>query len=301
MTKLATSALVVVSLLASSPALAEEKQVLVFPLTGHLAKPPGDAVLPRLTQVVARAAGLTGAKVSTSRASFEDGAALAGCAAPEPTCLGSVAEALAVDHVVLGHVEPVAGGSKVVLYAFVNGKLTTREFVLATGSDDQVVEQMARETPAVFVGDKPGAPIEPPPPREDEEKKPTQAPPAAVTPPPRDEGGFRADRVPAGAWWLAGGGAALAAGGAVFLGLAVSKQGEVDDAPTATAADLARLRDLEEEGELYTNVGNGLLVGGGLALVGGGAWILYRGYSSEGSKISLRPHGAGVNLVVELP
>jgi hypothetical protein len=94
----------------------------------------------------------------------------------------------------------------------------------------------------------------------------------------------------------------------VALVLARDRQSEVDAAPAETSPELDHLESLEDEGELYTNVGNGMLIGGGAAFLVGTVLVLYQGYSGGGdhrSSVSLAPlpaaSGAGVMLRVTLP
>ena len=286
---------------------ADDKRVLVFPLTGTVPGAPADT-LTRLTQVIARSAGLTGAEVVVGQASFDDTAVLAGCASPDPACLSQVAQSLSVDHVVLGVVTPGPGGDtiEVALTAFVNGKLTQKKFTLQITNIDAMVEELAGEVPALFLASKRAErepePVAKPKPR------PKPRPELVAPPPPPPESGFRGGRVSALSWVLAGSGLVAAGAGGVALVMARDRQAEVDGAPTATGQDLERLRDLEDEGELYTRAGNALLIGGGAALLVGGVIVLYQGYSGGGDerpRVSLSPMlgpaGAGVTLQVTLP
>lgn len=300
---LALLALAVVLAAPAGVAHAATKKVLVFRLTGSVPG-AGDAALDRLTQVVARSAGLTGAEVTTGKVSVEDAGALAGCASLDAACLAQIAAVLHVDHVVLGEVTPAADGASidVALTAFVDGKVTQEKYTIAVAPIDTMVEQLAREVPSLFVGSRTSGPGP-----GDEAAPATQASPAPAAATPAPPPAPRAHVRPY-AWWITGGGAALAAGGAIFLVLAQGKQDDVNGAPTGSVDDFHHLQDLEDQGARDTTIGNVLLVAGGAALATGVALVLYQTFThptEEGappSKVALRPlvaPGAG-GLTLEL-
>jgi len=101
-------------------------------------------------------------------------------------------------------------------------------------------------------------------------------------------GGARGHGVPRGALIVGIGGGALVLGGAVLWGLAAAKQGDIDDAPTATVADLEHLAALESDGRSYASIGNGLVIGGGLAVAAAGVWILVT-RNRERSSVQIAP------------
>jgi hypothetical protein len=251
---------------------AAKRRVLVFPLTGAIPGDPGDG-LERFTQVIARAAGLAGADVIVGSTSFDDAAALAGCGTADAACLGQVAAALSADEVVVGQVAPAAGGAGAVVTVqlFRAGAVDERTVTLHGPDVDAMETQLAREAPPWFVGP---SSITPPP-----DDKITPPPPDEPPPPPPGKRGFA--RVGTGWWVLAGAGVALAAGGGYFLMEGQSRQDEIDAAPTRTAQDLERLRELEDEGERDMKIGGGLLIGGGVLFAVSGAIILYQGLSAE--------------------
>ena len=297
----------------TASASAAPRQVLIFQLTGAVPDDPGGA-LGRLTQVVARAAGLTEAEVAIGQVTFEDTAALAGCGSTDAVCLAEIARALRVDDVVLGDVGlgAAAGTVDVSLTAFVDGTITQRTFTLSATTVDAMVAQLAREVPALFVGPSEGAPTAPAAaPELPSHLAPGRppAPPAAAEPPPAGEGGFRVERTSTSAWLIAGAGLALAGTGVAFLAIASGRQDEVDAARLETVADFERVSALEDEGRRFTAIGDGMLIGGAVGLAVGGALILYQGLSPGGEhappRVSLAPilrsAVAGVVLRVTLP
>ena len=288
----------------SAAEAARPKRVLVFPLSGSVPGDKNGAAIHRLTQVVARSAGLTGADVTVGEVTFEDASTLAGCAATGADCLAQVAKALHVDHVVLGSVAAGAddGHVKVTLIAYVNQVVSERSFELSASSVDGMVEQLAREAPALFVGEKPAAAATQP--AEPAEPAAAPEPPAPIAP----AGPSGLARVRTTTWIITGGGAVLLGTGAVLLALAKSKQDEVNAAPTETPADLDRLVALEDEGARLTTAGDVLLIGGGAVFLAGAAIAVYQatsgggGHGARDSRVSVRPlwFGRGGGLSVEL-
>ena len=105
--------------------------------------------------------------------------------------------------------------------------------------------------------------------------------------------------MPRGAIVVGVGGGALVLAGVALWGLAASTQGDIDAAPTATVADLERLVELEADADRYASLGNGLVVGGGLAVVAAGVWILWhRQHERAGVRVTpaLAPGSATVTL-----
>jgi hypothetical protein len=294
-------------------------KVLVLPFDGDLdrvtswGRAPPDG-LERLTAVVARSAGITGAEVSTGQASYADTADLMGCGTVASECLSKIAEGLGVDQVVTGAVEASDDGRRVTvsLRFYKDGEVHEKTLEIASPSFEAVVQGLARDAPDLFVGAPERAPErEPEPePAPAANPRPEPIPATALAPPPpveRDTG-FGAGRVGVLAWSVAGLGVAAAGGGAVFLWMARDRQQQVDGAPTASAADLDRLEGIEEEGERFTRFGNALLIGGSAALVVGSALIVYQGLANGGRDRSslavapaLVPGGAGINLSFEVP
>ncbi|HEU5056908.1 MAG TPA: hypothetical protein VFU21_10305 [Kofleriaceae bacterium] len=276
--RLSTGLLAAAVLLAGGVARADEPRVLVLPFSGSVPNAPDGTT--RLTQVVARAAGLTGAEVVMGQATFADAAALAGCSEETPDCFKLLADSLRVDEVVIGDVTPTADGGSVTitLKHFQQGSVDEKSLTVSAGSIDEMVKRVAREVPRLMV---PGGDTSEPPP----DRIPTTAPerePVDARPAPVDRDDDRPGRVGAMPWFLMGTGVALAAAGGGFLYAARKKQDDVDGAPIHDADDFERLVDLEDKGERYQRIGQGLLIGGGVLVAGGVVWALVRRASGSG-------------------
>lgn len=282
-------ALVAALLAGGGLARADEPRVLVLPFSGSVPNAPDGTQ--RLTQVVARAAGLTGAEVVIGQATFADAAALAGCSEETPECFKQVADSLKVSEVVIGSVEPTADGGSVTitLKHFQNGDINEKSLTVSTGSIDDMVKRVAREVPRLMVSG--GETSETPP----DDRIPSTAPEATPTSPtPAEHDRGRPGRVGALPWVLMGTGVALAGAGGGFLYMAKKKQDDVDAAPIHDTGDFERLVDLEDKGDRYTKIGQGLLIGGGALLATGVVWALVRraSGSEESSESTLAVEAA---------
>jgi hypothetical protein len=281
-------------------ARADEPRVLVLPFSGSVPNAPDGAT--RLTQVVARAAGLTGADVVVGQATFADAAALAGCSEETPECFKLVADSLRVDEVVIGDVSPTADGGSVTitLKHFQQGAVAEKSLTVSAGSIDEMVKRVAREVPRLMVAGGEGS--EPPP-----DRIPSTTPeraPVGPNPAPVERDDHRPGRIGVLPWVLMGSGVALAAAGGGFLFAAKKKQDDADGAPIHDADDFERLVDIEDKGARYTRIGQGLLIGGGVVVAGGVVWALVRraSGSSEPSEpamaLDVAPRGDGLGFAV---
>jgi hypothetical protein len=286
---------------------ADRRRVLVLPLSGSVPGAPDG--LPQLTEVVARAAGLTGEDVTIGRAPFADAAALVGCDEESVECFAALAESLRQDALVIGSVEPSADGSKVVvsLKVFRAGEIEEASFELAGESIDDIVEALARRLPRLFLGNT----TEPAPPPEPE-AEPTAGPePLPLVPDPSGprDAGPSGRGVGVAPWLVSGAGLALVGGGIGFLLVATSRQSEVNSAPIRDVDDFERLVEIEDRGARYMKIGNGLVIGGGLIAATGAALFVIRRMSGSGAyeetsvsvAPALIPDGAAVSVRVRLP
>ena len=275
------SAIVATILAIGGLARADEPRVLVLPFSGSVPNAPDGTQ--RLTQVVARAAGLTGAEVVIGQATFADAATLAGCSEETPECFKQLADSLKVNEVVIGDVAPTPDGGSVTitLKHFQNGEINEKSLTISAGSIDDMVKRVAREVPRLMVSG--GETSETPPdriPTTEPEQRPAE-------PPPPEHDRQRPGRIGLVPWVLMGTGVALAGAGGGFLFMAKKKQDDVDGAPIHDADDFERLVDLEDKGDRYTKIGQGLLIGGGAVLATGVVWALVR--RASGSDESTEP------------
>jgi hypothetical protein len=305
------ASVVIVALLAiGGHAAASPGRVLVLPLSGEV---PGAPEAPsRLTQVVGRAAGLTGADVIIGEATFADAAVMVGCSEEAPSCLSMLADALQVDHVVIGSLAMTPDEASVVVTVkvFRNDEIEERAYHLPGDDLEGMVQTLARDLPGLFL---PSSAAEPPPPAPvAKEPAPDEPAPAVTiaepTPPPSERsGGFDLRRVGPLPWVVTAGGVLLAGSGAGFLWMARDRQREVDRAPLRDLDDFHRVTALEDEGARYATLGNGLLIGGGAAVVVGVVLIALdaRAAPARDPALSLTPvplsGGAGVTLTLRIP
>jgi hypothetical protein len=266
----------------------------------------------RLTQVIARAAGLTGADVIMGKATFADASALAGCSGETPECFGLLAGSVHVDQVVIGSVEPSGDGTGVMisLKVFEDGSIEEKSLSFPTTDIEELVKRLAREAPGLFVA---GATGTTPPPETEPKPAPEPDPEPARQPDPeppvdRDDG-FSFGRVGALPWVVTVAGVAAAGVGTGLLYMGRSRQDEVDSAPISSVDDFERLRELEDEGDRYLKIGSGVAIGGGVLFVAGVILVISGGMSdsdeSERSSLSLAPMpvdgGLGFAVTVNTP
>jgi hypothetical protein len=203
--------------------------------------------------------------VARATAPIADTAVIVGCEPTEDSCLDAVAAALNVDQLLIARI--AATGAKgedatVEITAVTREARPVRQtFTVHAASRDADLAALEEQVPVMLEAGEA---------RRDEPEPPPEPVPVPVpVPVPGPE-----RRSSAGPLIVAGAGGALLVAGGVFWGLAASTQGEIDDAPTATAADLERLADLEDEARLRANVGNVLIVAGAVVAAGGVTWYL---------------------------
>jgi hypothetical protein len=192
---------------------------------------------------------------------------------------------------------PDGGSVTITLKHFQGGEIREKSLTVSAGSIDDMVKRVAREVPRLMVSG--GETSEPPPdriPATSPEQRPSE--PAQQS----DTGGGRRGKIGPWPWVVMGAGVALAGAGGGFLYAAKKRQDEVDSAPIHDADDFDRLVDLEDQGDRYTKIGQGLLIGGGVVLAGGVAWALYRrasgadGEAEPAMALDASPLEGGVGL-----
>lgn len=236
---IASSVLVVA--VAGATAHAAPRSVLVIAAT------TGDPVVDASVKAIAGA----DATIKAGAVSLADSALILGCDPEADDCRDAVTDQLAVDELVV--VTNRGDGAIMVASYRRGGAPGTRKTYPVGGADDAAGLKQLGDGTAAAVAARSVDPV----------GERTMTGPAATT-----RGG-----IPRGALYIGVGGAVLVLSGAVAWGLAGAKQGEIDDAPTATAADLAHLADLESSGRAYAAAGNGLVIGGAIALAAAGTWI----------------------------
>ena len=238
----------------------------------------------------------TDASASAGDITFAEAAAALGCKPEATACRDEVREMLAVDEVVYATATKKPGGIDVTVYRITKGG-TAREMQTTVASGQPVdkldgvaplfgAAQPAPAPPPAPPPDPAPAPVKPavtaaPRPAREPAKKdievgvleasaPEPTEPAAASPSPTPgQPMVDAPVHPHRRLQLAG----MVAGGAmVFVGFlswgqALDLQGQIDDAPTSTSADLVALRDLEKRADGAAGLGNALFLGG--AVLGG--------------------------------
>jgi hypothetical protein len=274
-----------------------DQRVLVVALTGEASGP--HAGLPeRLSGSLAGVIGQSGAQVT--RASIDDVLGLAGCGEASDECLQQALDILEVGRVVLGEVDASSGQVQVRLRLIAAGRPARSRTLSLTGGDQAALDRQFRAAAAAFWRDPDGAPT----PADAAAASPAgRAAPAVTTSsaaPGEARARFSARRVSRLAWGIAGGGAGVAAVGGLLLVAAANKQGQVDDAPTASAQDLERLVELERSGRNYSRWGSALLVVGAVTAGAGGAFIFKQGSEASRDEEASAPPGSSLALLPSL-
>jgi hypothetical protein len=269
--------------------------------------------------------------ITPGEITFSDAAAMVGCRVEDPACAGEVASTLGVDEVVIVTVSPKPPGYEInVRRAGKSGAKEATTTVPADKLDNlgalaplfgakapapafeppgggPVVKPVGPE-PAPAVTTKP--PVEPVRPETRPEVKPSDTVPDLTPMNPTEPAKttaepMRSDKQPKDRrrLYLAG----MVTGGAmVFLGVilwttASGVQGQIDEAPTRTRADLQRLQDLENKADGLAGAGNFFAVTG-LIVAGASTYFYIKNERSkkQRSKVAVVPtvfpHGAGVTF-----
>jgi hypothetical protein len=299
------AAAVSVALLAPTahPALADSRKLLVLQSEGRV----DAATRAKIDAAILRLAVAAEPQAAPGDLNFTDAATAVGCKPDDPPCKDEVLAMLAVDEIVITTVAPRPGGIAITVRRTVLGSASREAtMLLATGTPPDTLDGIAPLFASIAAPRADPAPASDP--RGDAAATPaevTQPPaPSAAAPPPEqvtltDPPSPQRRRLE-----LVGmaGGAGLVVLGLACWGVAGGVQRDIDEAPTTTAEDLARLRDLESRGDAYAGLGNLFTVGG--LVVGGVAAYLYlkdrRAASTSSARLApvLLDRGAGVVLTI---
>ena len=265
------------------------RKLTVFVLQEAPGTPPRSSA--RLTRVIVEEARKQGITVKTVNSSFADTALLLGCEPGERECQARILDQVGSDQVIHGEVAPVDRypGSLTVSLTVVrrDGEATTHQITVPADDADRSASELGAAMPGVL-----GVPVV---------ESPTSAPADEGSP---TGGRFRLDRK---SWALVGSGIALVSLGGVLWVTAGNLQNDIDNAPTATVADLDNLASLEDRARLRANVGNLFVAAGFIAASAGiiRAVIMHRRTAAESgpaptTDVAPMPvqGGAGVMLIL---
>jgi hypothetical protein len=247
-----------------------QARVMVLPAEGSTAADP--RLASDVSVALMRGARRATRNVAQATATLADTAVIVGCDPAERSCADAVAAALNVDQMLLPRLSSDGDVSTVEVTAISREAApVSRRFPVRPASRRQDLASIEAAVPTLL--DAEGHGVDPgpdDPPLRDE----LPPPPPPDDPPPGGgaSGEPPGDGSPRLPMYLTAGGGALAVTGLVFWGLAAARQGDIDDAPTSTAEDLANLEALEDRGRTYATLGNAMVIGGGLVAVAGAVW-----------------------------
>ncbi len=273
----------------------------------------------RVDALVLRLAKAGGVAATAGDISYGDAAAASGCKPEAPTCRDEVLATLGVDEVITATTYISGGELKVVVRRSTKGGPPREATATAAmiDSSDASLEAGLGPLFGVTLSALPPHTAPLPPTGPAITQPPTGRPPVGETPPPPTDGSNVTaapngevttpadDVIPHHKLEVAG---AIGGGVAILLGFALwgaakSTQSDIDAAPTKTAADLAHLHDLEQQGDGQANGGNFLFVAG-LVVGGISGYYLYRDHKRAASATAharitpvLVDHGAGIALI----
>ena len=309
--------------LVAPPVLADARKIQILRSEGRV----DAATRSKIDAAILKLARTTDAQVSPGDITISDAATAVGCKVETSACKDEILNMLGVDEIVYATVTTKPGGTEVVAYRAAKGGVVrdAKAMILVGGAPDKVdgIAPLFFATTTAQLPTNPTAseppPLAPPPstpvtpgtpgtPVTLETTTTTTTKTIAPSPEPaqpRDEVDEKPGRRKLAIAGAIGGGASVLLA-ILCWGKASDLQGQIDDAPSNTAADLAAIRQLENDGDGYAGLGNVLFVGG--AVVGGlGAYYLikHRKRSAPSTTATLTPTlfqgGAGIALIGGLP
>jgi len=250
----------------TSSAFAQARKMLVLPLEGSA---PADRRAALSNDVVTAARSGTGADVTLGDTTYAETAAAVGCAPEQAACAEQVRATLAVDELVYGTAETENGTTKVTITRVTEGAApqttTTTETGLATAFGAAPVETGS----------------------------------GSLAAPTSERGFFDTTERKVAIALFAGSGISIAIGLSLWSG-ANGLQDDIDSHPTTTRAQIDDLKDVEDRAASKALWGN-VLVFGGLAIAGAGAYFLYKDHKRRSEPMlapAPAPTGAGMTLVL---
>jgi hypothetical protein len=286
----------------SAPASADKK-VMIAPLDGAVSSYPS---LPdRLGETLARAAQQAGVEHSKGAVGLVELGLMSNCSIDKEPCRKQLLATLGARALVAGSISDETGQVEVnLVYIKPGGEVSGDSHTLSGGSEEELVASFEPIAAALFsnsatdptatdpVGPSDADPVDPDVGVDPENPiaDPITTPPAAGGDPRRDTN-LLTDIEP---WTLGliGGGAALTAGGFITLALAGDIQNDIDEAPTATPADLDALEELESRGRLRYRLSYVLLGVGAVSLAAGITFAILQRREAKRS-VAVVPTGDG--------
>lgn len=309
--KRAIAATLVVALVAS-PALADQRKILVMKSEGRA----DSATRTKVDAAIIKLAKTTDSQVSPGDITMTDAAAAVGCTPETSACRDEILNMLAVDEIVYASVGPKPGGTEVVAYRVARGGVAKdAKSMILKGEPAEKLDGLAplffatttATLPPPTTSEPPPSTTEPPPttaappvlPERASEPAPTT--PVAYPPPLLVDQPSRSPLPMVGA--ITGGAFVLI--GFMCWGKASSLQSEIDDAPVNTTADFDAIRELERQADSYAGAGNFLFLAG--AVVGGvSAYFLIKNRRARAATTAyigpaLFDQGAGIAITGSTP
>jgi hypothetical protein len=322
MTKTLTALLLVA---ATSIASADPRHILVLRAEGNA----DAATRAKVDAQVARLAKTLDGNVEIGEISFTDAAAAVGCSGSEAQCKDDVLSTMGVDELVSTSVSAMASGDVHIMVHRIPKGAPIKDAQTTVMVKDSLDAKVASDVGPIFGVKAPPA-TTPPPPTPTPTPTPVgafgNAPPTTPTPtttPGAPVGAFGNTPAPVQTAQLdpnpqplplplqpttegrennraligiAIGGSLLLTG-IIFWAEASSTQGDINSAPTSTPADFTNLKNLEDKGDSYSNLGNILFVGG-LVVSGVSGYFFWKQRRAGASQAMITPtlldHGAGI-------
>jgi hypothetical protein len=288
---------IAVVLLIASPSWAGGS-TKVFPLSGE--RIPSNLSDAPEVMTAALAKQLRG---DIARTSIDDAAGLLGCDIDQAICLEQVARSLnpSASRIVFGKITArQSSGVTVALTWWDKEGIHDRKLVLVGENTDELVDELGKATRNLFEKStkvtRDPSDVDP-----DETLKPTSEGNGGIlddAPTPKDEP-KQGGGVTTGTWAMLIGGIAVAGVGGGFLVSAQSLAKQVRDSDPKNEQDFLDLKAIEKAGIQRTQIGAGLVIGGGvIAAIGVVRMIVQKKHAGrERSSITVTPENGGASLV----